>query len=73
MSAFFFETETDFVKNEHYKRGNVKNHYHEAHFALQNLCFYPSKNMVSLPNNYGFAPQKLCFCNPKPMFFPAKT
>ena len=71
MLPFSFKIEMEFGQNRHWKRKNVKNHYHHAHFAAQNLCFYPSKTMVSLPKNYGFAPQNLCFYNPKPMFFSA--
>ena len=65
MVTFSFKIETDLGQNRGWKRENVKIHYCDACFDAQNLCFYPSKTMVSLSKNYGFAPQKLCFSNPK--------
>ena len=65
MMPFSFKIEIDFGKNRRRKRENVKIHYRDAHFFEQNLCFCPSKPVVLPSKNYGFAPQNLCFYNPK--------
>jgi hypothetical protein len=65
MLAFSFKIEIDSGQEWCWKCKNAKIHYCDACFDAQNLCFYPSKPMVSLFKNYGFAPQKLCFSNPK--------
>jgi len=73
MLPFSHKIEIDLGENRHRKGENVKNHYRDAHFDAQNLCFYASKTMVLLPKNYGFTLRNLCFCNPKPMLFSANN
>ena len=71
MLPFSLKIEIDFWNNGYWKRGNVNIHYRNAHSAMQNLCFYISKTMVSPFKTYVFTLQNLCFCNPKPMLLSA--
>ena len=57
LLPFFLKIEMEFRQNGRWKSKNVRIHYRNAHFAAQNLCFYPSKPMVSLLKTYGFTPQ----------------